>query len=92
MRRTTSLIERLAEHFRRNPNVNIDGRVLSRIAGYAAWRTRISELRHAPYFMTIVNTVSRVQVGDETFTESTYRYVPPAAAVQQNLLEGVDAR
>jgi hypothetical protein len=48
-----SLTERLAAYFRARPGCWIDGRELSTIAGSYAWRTRLSELRRAPFFMRI---------------------------------------
>jgi len=70
-----SLTERLAAYFRAHSGEWIDGRVLATIAGAYAWRTRTSELRKAPYLMTIENRTRRVQ----GYTESCYRYRPEAA-------------
>lgn len=71
-----SLVERLARFFRAHPNEFVDGRRLASIAGYAAWRTRVSELRRAPYFMAISNRTSRVESQPGRFiTVSEYRYV-----------------
>src|SRR3990167_430078 len=89
-----SLTDRLAVYFRAHPDEWGDAHVLLGIAGFAGWRTRISELRHAPYGMTIENRMRRTRVhgrtcsellfGEEcdcaarTVTESCYRYRPEA--------------
>lgn len=48
--------QELAEFFHARPNVWIDGRSLE-FAGRYAWRTRVSNLRAAPFSMTIENRV-----------------------------------
>ena len=53
------------------PGTWIDGRDLATVGGYAAWRSRISDLRRAPYGMTIENRTRRVK----GFTVSEYRWV-----------------
>lgn len=40
-----SLNDKLAALFKANPGVWLDGRRLAEVGGYAAWRTRVSELR-----------------------------------------------
>jgi hypothetical protein len=50
----------VAAFFRERPHVWIDGRDLSLIAGCYAWRTRVADIRRAPYFMTIENRQRRV--------------------------------
>lgn len=67
-----SLTDRLAAYFRAHPDEWVDAHVLLGIAGFAGWRTRCSELRHAPYFMTIENRTRRGQ----GYTESCYCYQP----------------
>lgn len=80
-----SLAEKLAAFFRSHPNVDHDGRVLSGIAGFYAFRTRISDLRRHPYNMVIENTQMRVKRQDgTTFTVSYYKFVqesPPRMSV-----------
>jgi hypothetical protein len=68
-RPTTPLVERLAALFQANPGCWIDGRELARVAGYAAWRTRISDLRRPPFSLVIENRQRR----GEAFTVSEYR-------------------
>ena len=53
--RQSTLIARLAQFVRQRPFVWIDGRELALVGGAYAWRTRISELRRAPFHMTIEN-------------------------------------
>jgi hypothetical protein len=73
--RPLSLVERLAALFRSQPNEWIDGRVLARTAGYAAWRTRVSDLRRQPFAMTMVNRQRHVRVDGRHFTISEYKFV-----------------
>lgn len=79
-----SLADRLAEFFRSRPGQWIDGRQLAHVAGSYAWRTRVSDLRRAPYFMTITNRQRRVRVGDKTFIISEY-----SCARSQSLVSSV---
>ena len=54
----------------------IDGRRISAIAGVYAWRTRISDLRHAPWHLSIENRVRVVDGEDgESYKVSEYRLV-----------------
>lgn len=79
-----TLCDQLAAYFRQHEGEWVDGRDLSRVGGYAAYRTRISELRHAPYFMQIKNRTRRATVLDKggvyaisesrPFTISEYRF------------------
>lgn len=55
-----SFCDRLAHYFRQRPGEWISGRELSQIGGFFAWRTRVSELRRAPYFMDIDNRVRQL--------------------------------
>jgi hypothetical protein len=72
-----SLADRLAAYFTERPNVWIDGRELGKVAGAYAWRTRCSDLRHAPYQMTIENQKRfALAPSGVRFTVSEYRYVP----------------
>jgi hypothetical protein len=72
-----SLADRLAEFFRARPRAWINGLELSPIAGAYAWRSRTSDLRRAPHFMTIENRQRRVRRPDGTsFTVSEYRFMP----------------
>lgn len=72
----TSLNGRLAEFFRERPSVWVDGAVLAAVAGKYAWRSRVSEIRRAPYLMRIANRQRRVKVGEHEITISEYRYEP----------------
>jgi hypothetical protein len=74
---------RLAEFFRANPGRWIDSRDLGMIAGFNAWRTRGSDLRDAPYHMTIDNRQRRAQRDDgSNFIVSEYRYRPSTASAR----------
>jgi hypothetical protein len=70
-----SLTAQLAHFFQRRPNTWIDGRTLATIAGAYAWRTRISDLRRAPFSMVIENRQRHVDVGGTPITISEYRFV-----------------
>jgi hypothetical protein len=70
-----SLAAKLAQFFSRRPNTWIDGRTLATIAGAYAWRTRISDLRRAPFSMVIANRQRYVDVGGQPITLSEYRFV-----------------
>jgi hypothetical protein len=76
-----SRAERLANFFRRSPGRWFDGRELATVAGCYGWRSRVSDVRRAPFLMTIENRQRAVRQADGTqFTISEYRYVPPPAA------------
>lgn len=51
----------------------VDGRDLSRIGGYAAWRTRVSNLRKAPWSLDVKNRYRHVQEDGRKFVISEYR-------------------
>ena len=78
----------LAAFFRARVGEWIDGRVLANVAGAYAWRSRCSDLRHAPFNMRIENRQRRVSVLDvggvvaisesRPFTISEYRFVREA--------------
>jgi hypothetical protein len=74
-----SLREKLANHFKARPNVDIDGLELGRVAGSYAWRSRVAELRFPPYNMNIKNSqpIEKTAAG-LTFKRSLYRYIPEA--------------
>lgn len=77
----SALCDRLAAFFHSRPNEWIDGRELAHVAGSYAWRTRVSELRHAPYVMELENRVRTVKAGDgSAFRISEYRYAVPIAS------------
>lgn len=65
----------LAALFKAQPNAWIDGMELARIGGQYAWRTRVSDLRRAPWHMDIENRERKVEVEGRRFTVSEYRYV-----------------
>jgi len=71
-----TLAGRLAEYFRARPGQWLDGRELARVAGYAAWRTRVSDIRRAPFSLNIENRVFRVERDGRSLTVSQYRYIP----------------
>lgn len=52
----------------------VDGKRLAIVAGGYAWRTRVSNLRKAPWFLTIDNRYRRVKAPDgRTFIVSEYK-------------------
>ena len=73
-----SLNDRLATYFRERPYQWVNAHELLTVAGFAAWRTRLSELRRAPFNMTIQNRQRRVFMTSlqAQRTISEYRYVP----------------
>lgn len=74
-----SLNDRLEAHFKAHPGEWWHARELLAIAGFGGWRSRISNLRFAPYSMQIENQVTRRTLPDGTrITDSYYRYRPPA--------------
>lgn len=77
---TASLTDRLAKYLRDRPLVWLDGRELSAVGGFYAFRTRISEVRRR-FDMTIENRQMRRLKADGTvFVSSEYRYVPAPAS------------
>jgi hypothetical protein len=71
------MVERLAAFFRARPEQWIDARHLMPIAGTFAWRTRVSNLREAPFSMVIRNRQRRVRrPSGERFVISEYMFVP----------------
>lgn len=75
-----SLNDRLEALFRSRPGEWIDGRKLAEVAGYAAWRTRVSNLRCRG--MDIENDWWVMKEGGKTFRVTVYRYVPPVEPEQ----------
>lgn len=71
-----SMCARLARFLVAHRGEWIDGDILKRHGGKYAYRTRISDLRHAPWFLQIDNRVRTVEGEDgETFKVSEYRLV-----------------
>ncbi len=66
-----SLTERVRLLFLSRPHVWIDGRELAQIGGYAAWRSRVSDMR-TKYGMRIENKVET----RPHLKISKYRYLP----------------
>ena len=73
-------VSRLAAFFRERPDFWVDGRVLGPIGGNYAWRSRVSDLRRAPFLMTIENRQRSVQTDNGPVVISEYRYVPRTMA------------
>jgi hypothetical protein len=71
--RPSTLANRLAAFFEANAGVWLDGRELARVAGAYAWRSRISELRRAPFNMRIENRLRSVDEAGQRFRISEYR-------------------
>ena len=67
-----TLTARLAECFRSHSRQWLDGKELVQIAGGYGWRTRVSELRRRPFFMTIENRQRR----HGRTVVSEYRFIP----------------
>jgi len=74
--KSSSLIDRLAAFFRAHPRVWFDGRELAAIGGQYAWRTRISNLRRAPFHLTIRNRQRKVNADGRSYVISEYCYLP----------------
>lgn len=67
-----SLCGRLAAFFKDRAGQWIDGRELATVAGLYAWRSRVSDLRRAPYGLVIENRQRR----NGRFCISEYRLRP----------------
>lgn len=84
MSQVATFNETLAAFFKRRPLEWIDGKRLARIAGQYAWRSRVSDLRRAPYSMTIENRqrsgMSVYQTVNARWKRSEYRFVPDSPA------------
>jgi len=50
----------------------VDGRVLASVGGYAAYRTRISDLRKAPWHLDVRNRYRHVNENGRKFVVSEY--------------------
>lgn len=50
-----SFTDKLATYLKNHAGEWLDGREIAEIAGCYGWRTRLSELRKAPYFMAVEN-------------------------------------
>ncbi len=76
----TTFNQRLAAYFTARPWEWIDAHVLLAIGGTFAFRTRISELRRAPYYMTIENHTERLKdTHGQWYTRTRYRFEPKAS-------------
>jgi hypothetical protein len=73
-----SFADKLAAYFKACPNQWIDGTELETVAGKYAWRSRVSDVRRAPYNLQIENRQTRrvSSATGEPYTISEYRYVP----------------
>jgi len=67
-----SLCDRLAAYFKARAGQWLDGRDLAMVAGAYAWRSRVSDLRRAPYHLAIENRLRR----EGRYTVSEYRLCP----------------
>ncbi len=69
-----SMCARLARFLVAHRGEWIDGRELAKHGGAYAYRTRLSDLRHAPWLLTIENRQRRIDGSDgETYVISEYR-------------------
>ena len=66
-----SLTAQLAAYLTARPNTWIDAHALLQVAGFAAWRTRLSECRKPPFNLTIENRTRTVN----GYRVSEYRLV-----------------
>lgn len=72
-----TLTAKLAAFMSARPGQWIDGRELAFIGGAYAWRSRLSDLRRAPFFFSIENRQRRIQRRDgRRYIVSEYRYRP----------------
>jgi hypothetical protein len=70
-------VEALAKFFQSQPDRWFDGRELAPIAGAYAWRTRVADLRRAPFLMTIENRLRRCTRPDgRAYVVSEYCFRP----------------
>ena len=67
-----TLTDRLAAYFRVRAGEWVNARDLLTVAGFAGWRTRVSNLRYPPYNMVITNRPRTVN----GYRVSEYRYLP----------------
>ena len=91
-----SFCERLATLFRARPGEWIDARDLMARGGTFAWRTRVADLRRAPFNMDITNRLRRVRQADAggrmlTFCVSEYQFKPKGGESRQGAVDGVSA-
>jgi hypothetical protein len=71
--------DHVVAYFRARPWQWINAVELERVGGRQAWRTRVSEARHAPYWLPIRNRVRTVTRPDGSrYRLSEYRYEPEA--------------
>lgn len=80
-----TLAAAVAAFFKARPNIWVDGRDVMQIAGAYGWRTRISDVRRAPFHMRIDNRQRRIRARERSFTVSEYRYTPTASAAAGQL-------
>lgn len=80
-----SLTATLAAYFLARPNAWIDGRELAIVAGFAGWRSRISDVRRAPFSMPIRNRQRFVKRPDGGYVVTEYMYVPATTATAPSL-------
>ena len=72
-----SLNDRLAVFLRQRKGQWVNARALMDVAGFAGWRTRVSNLRKAPYNMCIVNEQRQRKVRGVTYRDSYYLFWGP---------------
>lgn len=72
-----TLCDRVAALLKAREGQWVDGRDIAAVGGYAAYRTRLSDLRRSPYAMQIDNRVRTVEVEPGRFVKiSEYKFVP----------------
>ena len=72
-----TIVERMAAFFRERPGQPVDMHVLDQRFGCGGWRTRVSDLRRAPWFMAIENRWWEERRADGTkYRVSVYTYRP----------------
>lgn len=85
-----TLAAKVAELFRSQPGKWIDGRRLANVAGCYGWRTRVSDIRRAPYHMKISNRQRTIRNADGTrYIQSEYCYEPEGS--RESAADGVSA-
>ena len=70
-----TFVTAVADHFKANPNIWIDGMTLAKLGGEYAWRSRVSDCR-CKLGLNIENRQRR----NGTYVVSEYRYVPAMEA------------
>jgi hypothetical protein len=78
MSQKLTLTDRVMALFMANPGRWLDGHLIAREGGYAAWRSRISEARARGLDIRNRQRIVKTDGGTRLFKVTEYRYTPPA--------------